>query len=109
MDNNYHLVAWPYSQMFMEHERFHECLLVQDIEGHDEVGGNAYMVPDDLYQEFYGDKHLYILDYENCKLIHVVLPNYQDEESWLADNNFNYNSIEWMVSKEPLAIEEMEY
>ena len=47
----YVLVQWPDSQMLMDHERFHECLFVQDIEGHDEVGSAAYMCPIDLYDE----------------------------------------------------------
>lgn len=49
--NKYVLVQWPESQYLMEHERFHECLLVQDIDGHDEVGSSAYMCPEDLYKE----------------------------------------------------------
>ena len=28
----YILVEWPESQMLMEHQRFNECLLVQDID-----------------------------------------------------------------------------
>ena len=39
--------------MVMEHERFHECLFVNDLEGHDGVGSSAYMVPEDLYREVY--------------------------------------------------------
>ena len=50
---NYILVQWPESQMLMEHERFHECLLVQDIDGHDEVGSSAYMCPEVLYNELF--------------------------------------------------------
>lgn len=49
----YILVQWPESQDLMEHPRFHECLFVQDIEGHDEVGSSAYMCPEDLYEEIY--------------------------------------------------------
>lgn len=45
----YILLPFPESQMVMEHERFHECLFIQDIEGHDEVGSSAYMCPEDLY------------------------------------------------------------
>lgn len=52
----YILVQWPESQMLMEHERFHECLLVQDIEGHDEIGSSAYMCPEDLYKKIYEHK-----------------------------------------------------
>lgn len=49
----YVLVQWPESQLLMEHERFHECLLITDIEGHDEVGSSAYMCPEDLYNNIF--------------------------------------------------------
>lgn len=49
----YILVEWPESQMLMEHERFNECLLIQDIDGHVEVGGSAYMCPEDLYEKIF--------------------------------------------------------
>ena len=51
--DKYILVQWPESQYLMEHERFNECLFVQDIEGHDEVGSSAYMCPEDLYDEIF--------------------------------------------------------
>ena len=51
----YILVQWPDSQMFVGHERFNECLLVQNFNGHKEVGDCAYMVPEDLYQEIIGE------------------------------------------------------
>ena len=49
----YILVQWPESQKLMEHSRFDECLLVQDIKGHTEVGSSAYMCPEDLYKEIF--------------------------------------------------------
>lgn len=49
----YKLVQWPESQMLMEHPRFHECLFVDNIEGHDDVGSSAYMCPVDLYEEIF--------------------------------------------------------
>ena len=49
----YILVEWPESQYLMENERFHECLFVTDIEGHDEVGPSAYMCPEDLFEEIF--------------------------------------------------------
>lgn len=52
----YILVQWPDSQMLMDHERFHECLFVMDIDGHDEVGDSAYMCPEDLYTEIFKGK-----------------------------------------------------
>ena len=50
----YVLVQWPESQHLMDHPRFNECLFIQDVDGHDEVGDSAYMCPDDLYQEIFG-------------------------------------------------------
>ena len=49
----YVLVQWPDSQYLMSQPRFNECLLVQDIDGHDEVGSSAYMCPTDLYKEVF--------------------------------------------------------
>lgn len=40
---DYVLVQWPDSQLLMEHERFNECLFVDNIEGHDDVGNSAYI------------------------------------------------------------------
>ena len=50
----YILSQWPESQLFMDNSRFHECLFVCDLEGHDEVGSSAYMIPEDLYKEVLG-------------------------------------------------------
>jgi hypothetical protein len=33
----------------MESDRFHECLFVDNLDGHDEVPDSSYMVPEDLY------------------------------------------------------------
>ena len=51
----YVLVTFPESQYLMNHRRFHECLLIQDIDGHDEVGSSAYMCPVDLYREIFNN------------------------------------------------------
>lgn len=51
--NKYILVQWPESQELMGHKRFNECLLVLDIDGHDEVGSSSYMCPEDLYKEIF--------------------------------------------------------
>lgn len=59
----YVLIQWPESQLLMDHERFNECLLVQDIDNHVEVGSSAYMCPYDLYKEIF-DKRTEI-DYSN--------------------------------------------
>lgn len=53
----YILVQWPESQMLMEHERFNECLFIDDIEGHIDVGSSAYMCPEDLYNELFVNKY----------------------------------------------------
>ena len=54
----YILVEWPESQELMEHERFNECLSVQDIDGHVEVGGSAYMCPEDLYEKIFNTDNI---------------------------------------------------
>lgn len=35
------------------HERFNECLLIQDIDEHDVVGSSSYMCSEDLYEEIF--------------------------------------------------------
>ena len=47
--DKYILVIWPEIQYFMESDRFHECLFVDNLDGHDEVPDSSYMVPEDLY------------------------------------------------------------
>lgn len=47
----YVLVQFPESQLLMDNPRFNECLFVQDIPGHDEVGPSTYMCPEDLYDD----------------------------------------------------------
>lgn len=53
MKQKYVLVQWPESQLLMCNERFNECLLVIDIDGHEEVGTSAYMCPVNLYREIF--------------------------------------------------------
>jgi nicotinate-nucleotide adenylyltransferase len=53
MNERYILVQWPESQALMDHPRFNECVLGMDIDGHDEVGGSAYFVPESLYKELF--------------------------------------------------------
>ena len=54
----YILVEWPESQMLMSHERFNECLFIQDIDGHTEVGSSAYMCPEDLYEKVFNTDNI---------------------------------------------------
>jgi hypothetical protein len=54
----YILVQWPKSQKLMEHRRFNECLLVQDIDGQDEVGNSDYMCPEDLYEKIFNTDNI---------------------------------------------------
>ena len=54
----YVLVQWPESQILMEHSRFDECLFVENIEEHDDVGSSAYMCPIDIYEETFENKTL---------------------------------------------------
>ena len=49
----YILVQWPESQDLMLKPRFHECLFISNIDGHDDVGSSAYMCPEDLYEEIF--------------------------------------------------------
>lgn len=49
----YVLVQWPESQRLMESNRFNECLFVENIDGHDDVGSSAYMCPKNLYDELF--------------------------------------------------------
>lgn len=53
----YILVQWPESQILMENSRFEECLFIENIEGHIDVGGSAYMCPEDLYNEVFKNKN----------------------------------------------------
>lgn len=46
----YILVQWPESQELMGHNRFDECISIQEI---NKVGYMAYMCPEDLYKEIY--------------------------------------------------------
>lgn len=58
----YILVQWPESQMLMEHDRFNECLLINNIEEHEEVGSSAYMCPEDLYNEIFLNNNVNYID-----------------------------------------------
>ncbi len=49
----YILVQWPESQCLMEHERFDECLMVDDFDDEGGVGSSAYMCPEDLHDEIF--------------------------------------------------------
>lgn len=49
----YVLVQWPESQILTEHSRFNECLFVENIEGHNDVGSSAYMCPINIYKEIF--------------------------------------------------------
>lgn len=51
----YILVQWPDSQMLMDHPRFNECLFIDNIDGHNDVGSSAYMCPEDLYNKIFFD------------------------------------------------------
>lgn len=80
----YQLVQWPESQLLMEHERFEECLFVQDIEGHSEVGSAAYMCPEDLYNELFTkevkDRVLSILSEQMEPIVSTFLSFYPERK-----------------------------
>ena len=46
----YVLVNWPEIQVFMEHERWEECVFCMEIPGHP-CEDSTYAVPESLYQE----------------------------------------------------------
>ena len=82
----YVLVEWPESQELMEHERFNECLIVQDIEDHIEVGGSAYMCPEDLYEKIFNTdsiKNLRIGNMEFKRSSYLIDP--PDFPNWSID------------------------
>jgi hypothetical protein len=54
----YILIEWPESQIIMEHPRFNECLFVNYVEGHEDPGSSAWMVPEDLYCEVYEEGNI---------------------------------------------------
>lgn len=82
----YILVQWPESQMLMEHKRFNECLLVQDIDGHDEVGSSAYMCPEDLYEKIFKTDNIESLRIGNvCFRKATYLGNEPEFPSWHID------------------------
>jgi len=51
----YILVEWPESQYLMDHPRFNECLFIQNLPEHEDVGDSAYMCPEDLFDETFED------------------------------------------------------
>ena len=53
----YILVQWPDSQYLMGNRRFNECLSIQNIKGHDNVGATAFMCPEDLYDEIFSPEY----------------------------------------------------
>jgi len=81
--DKYILVTWPESQHLMDKPWFNECLLVQDIEGHEEVGSSSYMVPENRYEEL-NSKHIYIAEHVgsfiNNSLVERVLGIYINKE-----------------------------
>lgn len=57
-ERRYIMVLWPYSQVVMDHPRFHECYLVQALEGQLHYDC-AYFVPEDIYAEVYAESDMY--------------------------------------------------
>ena len=47
----YTLVTWPESQLLLNQDWLDECILANDIQGHDEIISPAYFVPDNRYLE----------------------------------------------------------
>ena len=79
----YILVQWPESQMLMEHKRFNECLLVQDIINLNEVGSCAYMCPEVLYEKIFKTDNIESLRIGNvCFRKATYLGNEPEFPSW---------------------------
>lgn len=91
----YLLVQFPESQYLMQHKRFNECLLVSDIEGHDEVGSSAYMCPEDLYNELFNINNTN----ENIKRIFNNLKHNPHGTYSIIDNKieFKFNSLDNLI------------
>lgn len=47
---SYILVTWPESQNYMNHPRFHECMLAESTN----VPSSSYFIPNDLFTEVTG-------------------------------------------------------
>jgi hypothetical protein len=47
----YVLVTWPDSQMLMDYQWFHQCVLINEEKQIEIVGPSAYLVPEHLYSE----------------------------------------------------------
>ena len=65
----YILVTWPDCQDLMTKPWFHECVFVQDIRDHVECGSSAYMVPEERYEELYGESN----KLPTIRLIHLEM------------------------------------
>ena len=64
--DKYILVQWPESQELMGHERFNECLLVQDIDDYDGTC-SSYMCPEDLYEKIFNTNKIESLRINNLQ------------------------------------------
>lgn len=68
MATKYILVGWPEIQDFMEHPRWSECILCQEIEGH-LCESPTYAVPEDLYNSVYNIEPSIILNTKDISII----------------------------------------
>jgi len=51
----YVLVTWPQSQVLMEEDWFDECILMNDENYLEDVGPQAFFVPEERYNQFIND------------------------------------------------------
>lgn len=83
--DKYILVQWPESQKLMEHERFNECLLVQDIDDYDGTC-SSYMCPEDLYEKIFNTSKIESLRINNLQFRPATyLGNTPPFPSWRID------------------------
>ena len=89
MTDLYKLVLWPESQFLMDHPRFSECLFIDYIDGHEDVGSSAYVCPVDLYEEIFHVDSTRWLNKQEVKEILNQLPT-----EWLEEELMNRNNNE---------------
>jgi hypothetical protein len=98
------MVTWPEIQEYMNNPRWNECILCQNIEGH-ECPDSAYMIPEDIYfckPEFTvkrGDKVL-LQDLKTGELIETVaLSNDYEDLPIIFENNKYLEGINCKIIK----------
>lgn len=58
METKYIKSTFPEIQLFMDHERWGECIFALEIDGHP-VEDSTFFIPEDLYNEVMNDNNRY--------------------------------------------------